>query len=255
MIINRLFRTVLVILAALVFTPSIGILAIIAGLLGVKDRPNGIYDFVPRKWSRIMLWAAGVKVTVHGMDALVEGEPHIFVSNHLSWFDIPSLAGYLPRYKFVAKASLFKIPVFGPAIRAVGMIPIERENRKSAFDSYRVAAEKIQEGNSVVVYPEGTRGAGYPLRPFKKGPFVLAIAAGVPIVPVLLHGTLEVLGKTSKSVRPGRVDIHLLEPIPTFGLTYDDRGKLANDVRDRMAAALEREYGVSSPMVGNSRAE
>lgn len=255
MIISRLFHTVLVILAALVFTTTLGLAAIIAGLLGVKDRPNGIYDFVPRQWSRIMLWAAGVKVTVHGADTLVEGEPHIFVSNHLSWFDIPSLAGYLPRYKFVAKAQLFAVPVFGPAIRAIGMIPIEREKRKSAFQSYEVAAQKIREGNSVVVYPEGTRGTSYPLRPFKKGPFVLAIAAGVPIVPVLLHGTLEVFGKTSKSVLPGRVDIHLLEPIPTAGLSYDDREKLANDVRDRMAAALEREYGIKSPEAGKSRAE
>lgn len=255
MIINRLFRTFLVIVAALIFTPSIGILAIVAGLLRVKDRPNGIYDFVPRKWSRIMLWAAGAKVTVHGMDKISDGEPHIFVSNHLSWFDIPSLAGYLPRYKFVAKAELFKIPVFGPAIRAVGMIPIERENRKAAFESLKVAAEKIRQGNSVVIYPEGTRGTSYALRPFKKGPFVLAIEAGVPVVPVLLHGTMELFGKGSKSVRPGPIDIHLLEPIPTAGLEYDDREKLANTVRDHMAAALEHEYGIKSPNVENSRAE
>lgn len=255
MIIYRLFRTVVTVLAALIFTTSLGLVAIVAALLGVKDRPNGVFDFVPRQWSRLMLWAAGVKVTVHGLDTLVEGEPHIFVSNHLSWFDIPSLAGYLPRYKFVAKAELFKVPVFGPAIRAIGMIPIERENRKAAFESYKVAAEKIQHGNSVVVYPEGTRGTSYPLRPFKKGPFVLAIASGVPIVPVLLHGTLEVFGKSSKMVRPGRVDIHLLEPIPTAGLAYDDREKLAIQVRERMAEALEREYGISSPASGKSRAE
>ncbi len=255
MIISRVFRTITTILAALIFTPSIGILAIVAGLLGVKDRPNGIYDFVPRKWSRIMLWAAGAKVTMHGDEQLVEGEPHIFVANHLSWFDIPALAGYLPRYKFVAKAALFKIPVFGPAIRAVGMIPIERDNRKAAVESLKLAADKIKEGNSVVIYPEGTRGTGYPLRPFKKGPFVLAIASGVPVVPVLLHGTLEVFGKGSKSVRPGRIDIHLLEPIPTAGLGYDDREMLANQVRDRMAAALERVYGIRSPAGGNSRAD
>ena len=252
MIFVRLFRTILVIVAAAIFTTLLGVVAIVAGLLRIQDRPNGVYDFVPRKWSRIMLWAAGARVTVHGMEELVPGEPHIFVSNHLSWFDVPALAAYLPRYKFVAKAQLFKVPVFGPAIRSVGMIPIERENRKAAFESYKVAAQKIQEGNSVVVYPEGTRGSSYPLRPFKKGPFVLAIAAGVRIVPVLLHGTLEVFGKGAKTVRPGPIDIHLLEPIPTAGLSYDDREKLANDVRDRMAAALEREYGITSPKVGKN---
>lgn len=255
MIISRIFRTITTILAALVFTSTLGLAAITASLLGVKDKPKGIFDFVPRRWSQLMLWAAGARVTVHGAEKLVEGEPHIFVANHLSWFDIPTLAGHLPRYKFVAKASLFRVPIFGPAIRSIGMIPIERENRKAAFDSYKVAAEKIQEGNSVVVYPEGTRGTSYPLRSFKKGPFVLAIAAGVPIVPVLLHGTLEVFGKGARSVRPGPIDIHLLEPIPTAGLSYDDREKLANDVRDRMVAALEREYGITSPAVGKSRAE
>lgn len=255
MIISRIFRTITTILAALIVTTTLGLAAILAGLLRVKDKPNGIYDFVPRKWSRMMLWAAGAKVVMHGEEQLVEGEAHIFVANHLSWFDIPSLAGYLPRYKFVAKAELFKIPVFGPAIRAMGMIPIERGNRRAAFESYKLATGKIREGNSVVVYPEGSRGTAYPLRPFKKGPFVFAIAAGVPIVPVLLHGTLEVFGKGSKSVRPGRIDIHLLEPIPTAGLDYDDRKKLAVDVRERMAEALEREYGIKSHPSENPRAD
>ena len=84
----------------------------------------------------------------------------------------------LPRYKFVAKAELFKVPIFGRAMRAAGMIEIQRDNRKAAFGAYDVAAERIRDGNSVVVFPEGTRGHAYPLRPFKKGPFVLAIAAG-----------------------------------------------------------------------------
>src|SRR5207249_2699146 len=95
-----------------------------------------------------------------------------------SWFDVPALAKILPRYKFVAKAELFKVPIFGRGMRIVGMIEIQRENRKAAFGAYDVAAEKIRSGSSVIVFPEGTRGHAYPLRPFKKGPFVLAIAAG-----------------------------------------------------------------------------
>lgn len=250
----RIFRTALVMLAALIFTTSLGLLAIVAGLLRVPDRPNGIFDMVPRVWSRLMLWAAGAKVVLHGSERIEVGNPHIFVSNHMSWFDVPALAATLPRYKFVAKSALFRVPVFGPAIKAIGMISIDRENRKAAFDSYKIAGAKIQEGNSVVVYPEGTRGSDYPLRPFKKGPFVLAIASGVPIVPVLLHGTRELFGKGAWSVRPGTIDIHLLEPIPTAGLSYDDREKLANDVRDRIAASLEREYGIGSRKIETSRA-
>ena len=121
------------------------------------------------------MWALGVKVRVHGWDNLQSG-PHIFSSNHISWFDVPALAKILPRYKFVAKAELFKVPIFGRGMRAVGMIEIQRDNRKAAFGAYEMAAEKIRGGSSVVVFPEGTRGHAYPLRPFKKGPFVLAIA-------------------------------------------------------------------------------
>ena len=124
-----------------------------------------------------------------------------------------ALAGVLPRYKFVAKAELFKVPVFGPAIRAIGMVPIERQNRKAAFGAYDVAAAKIQSGEFGCRVSRRIRaGSDYRIRPFKKGPFVLAIAAGVPIVPVLLHGTHDVFPKGSMLVRSGQVDIHLLEP-------------------------------------------
>jgi 1-acyl-sn-glycerol-3-phosphate acyltransferase len=152
----------------------------------------------------------------------------------------------LPRYKFVAKAELFKVPIFGPAMRSVGMIEIQRENRKAAFGAYDVAAERIRAGNSVVVFPEGTRGHAYPLRPFKKGPFVLAIAAGVPIVPIIVHGTIEVMPKGSIWAHPGTIDVHLLEPVTTSGVDYDHREALMQAVRARMADAMRELYGVEA---------
>jgi 1-acyl-sn-glycerol-3-phosphate acyltransferase len=172
------------------------------------------------------------------------GEPHIFASNHVSWFDVPALATSLPRYKFVAKAELFKVPIFGKAMRAAGMVEIQRENRKAAFGAYEVAAARIRDGNSVVVFPEGTRGHSYPLRPFKKGPFVLAIAAGVPIIPIIVHGTIEVLPKGSLWAHPGTIDVHLLEPVKTEGVDYDHREALMQTVRSRMADAMRKIYGV-----------
>jgi 1-acyl-sn-glycerol-3-phosphate acyltransferase len=174
------------------------------------------------------------------------GEPRIYVSNHVSWFDVWALAAVLPRYKFVGKAELFRIPIFGRAARAAGMIAIERENRKSAFESYRVAAERIRAGASVVVFPEGTRGRTYGLRQFKKGPFVLAVAAGVPIVPTIVHGTLEVMSRDSFRVRPGVVDVHFLEPMDAAGLTYEDRNRLSRAAWERMADAMHELYGVES---------
>lgn len=237
-------RTILLYTTAAVVTLVLGLTVIVAALLGVKDKPGGLFEKVPRWWSSAVLWAAGIKVRVHGMENAKAGEPHIFASNHVSWFDVPSLARMLPRYKFVAKAELFKVPIFGRGMRAVGMIEIQRDNRKAAFGAYDIAAERIRAGNSVVVFPEGTRGHAYPLRPFKKGPFVLAIAAGVPIIPVIVHGTIEIMPKGSLWVHPGTIDVHLLEPVSTSGVDYDHREALMQTVRTRMANAMRSFYGV-----------
>src|SRR3954470_14946577 len=237
------FRTILLFITAAVVTLVLGSSVIIAAMLGVKDKVGGIFEKAPVWWSAAVLWAVGIKVRVHGRHN-VAGGPYIFASNHVSWFDVPALAKILPRYKFVAKAELFKVPIFGAGMRAVGMIEIQRENRKAAFGAYEVAAERIRHGNSVVVFPEGTRGHDYPLRPFKKGPFVLAIAAGVPIVPIIVHGTIEIMGKGMMWVRPGTIDVHLLEPVSTAGIDYDHREALMQTVRGRMADAMRDIYGV-----------
>jgi 1-acyl-sn-glycerol-3-phosphate acyltransferase len=246
MIVFALIRTIFAAAVCILATTIGGIGAMIAGLFGVEDKLGGIFDHTPRVWSRITLWASGVRVVVHDPERMSGGEPRIYMSNHVSWFDIPTLAGVLPRYKFVAKAELFKVPVFGPAIRAIGMVPLDRQNRKAAFAAYDVAVKKIREGNSVVVFPEGTRGYDYPIRAFKKGPFVLAIAAGVPIVPVLVHGTHDVFAKGTMLVRSGQVDVHLLKPVATAGLDYSAREELAETVRSRLVDALESIYGIES---------
>jgi 1-acyl-sn-glycerol-3-phosphate acyltransferase len=239
-------RTILVFLTLLIMTPVFGLMVIVAALFGVKDREGSIYDNAPRWWARCLVWVAGISVRLHNEEQMRSGEPRIYVSNHISWFDVLTLAAVLPRYKFVGKAELFRIPLFGRAARAAGMIPIERENRKSAFESYRVAADRIRAGASVVVFPEGTRGRSYALRPFKKGPFVLAVAAGVPMVPTIVHGSLEVMSRDSFRVRPGVVDIHFLEPVDAGGLTYEDRNRLSRAAWDRMARAMRDLYGIES---------
>jgi 1-acyl-sn-glycerol-3-phosphate acyltransferase len=239
-------RSLLVLLTLLVATPVLGTTVIIAALLGIADREGGVYDMAPRLWSRALLWAGGVRVRLHNAERLRHAEPRIYVSNHVSWFDVFTLASYVPHYKFVGKAELFRIPFFGAAARAAGMIPIERENRKSAFQSYELAAARIRAGASVVVYPEGTRGPSYGLRSFKKGPFVLAAAAQVPIVPTIVHGTMRIQPKGAFRIRSGAVDVHFLEPISTQGMTYDDRDRLSHECWNRMAATLREQYGVES---------
>lgn len=240
-------RTLLIVITLLVNTNVLGALVILASLFGVRYKPGNIMEKAPRWWARALLRAGGVKVVLHDAERADAAHPHIFVCNHTSWFDVVALAAELPRYNFVAKAEIFRVPVFGRGAKAVGTIPIERDNRKAAFAAYDEAARRIRSGDSVVVYPEGTRGTTYALRPFKKGPFVLAIASQAPVVPTIVHGAIEVLPRGSFWARPGTIHVHFLEPVPTTGLTYDDRDRLATIVYDRMAEALERLYGVTSP--------
>ena len=242
-------RTVITVAAMFLVTPFFAIIVIAAGLLGVRNRPGGVYDWAPRYWSRIALWAAGVKLVLHDQERMRRSVPCVFVSNHVSWYDIFTLLAILPRYRFVAKAELFKIPLFGPAARRAGTIPIHRENRKAAFQAYDEAAGEIRGGASVVVCPEGTRGDSYSLRPFKKGPFVLAIAAEAPVVPLVVYGTREVQRKGSFVIRSATVHVHFLEEIATKDMEYDDRDRLAEECWRRMARALELHHDVKSSLV------
>jgi 1-acyl-sn-glycerol-3-phosphate acyltransferase len=242
-------RTLLTLVTMVVVTPVLATIVIVAGLIGVPNRPGGLYDRIPRLWSRLALRLAGVRLELHGDQQLQQLKSRVFVSNHVSWYDIFTLLAILPRYRFVAKAELFKIPLFGSAARRAGTIPIQRENRKAAFQAYEEAAREIRGGASVVVCPEGTRGDSYALRPFKKGPFVLAIAAEAPIVPVVVYGTREVQAKGSFIIRSATVHVHFLEEIPSVGLTYEDRDRLADECWQRMARALEQHHGVVSANV------
>jgi 1-acyl-sn-glycerol-3-phosphate acyltransferase len=241
-------RTLLGIVVLLVLTPVFGTVVLAASLLGVKDRSGSVFDRMPRWWARAIMAAAGVRVVVHG-DEHRRGAQHVFVANHVSWFDVLVMAASLRWFKFVAKAELQKIPLFGRAAAAAGTVYIQRENRKAAFDAYREAALKINEGASVIVFAEGTRGGEYPLRHFKKGPFVLAIRAQAPVVPTVIYGTIAVQPRGRLRVVPGDVHVHFLTPVPTAGLDYEARDQLAATVRDRMAACLEQEYGVKSEVV------
>lgn len=237
-------RTALAYLTLLVATPPAAGLVILAGLMGRRDRAGSIYDAVPRIWSRLVLAAAGIEVVVHG-DEHRRGDRHIFVANHNSGIEIFALFARLRWVKFVAKAELFHIPIVGRAMRHAGMIPIERQNQVRARASILQAGGVIANGASVILFPEGTRSESYTLRPFKKGAFVLAIDTQAPIVPVAVHGTLEIMPKGSPLVRPGRVDLHFLPPLDTAGKSYADRDALAEEARSRIVECLAREYGAS----------
>jgi 1-acyl-sn-glycerol-3-phosphate acyltransferase len=236
-------RTIAVFLVLLVATPPLGLVVIVAGLLGVRDKPNGVYQRCAHLWARLVCAAAGARIRTRG--SLAAG-PAVYCGNHVSWFDVLTMAAVVPNYTFVSKQELANIPIFGRAARTVGIIFIDRRNRKDAFAQYESAAVQVRGGKNVVVFPEGTRGFEYRLRPFKKGPFVLAISAGVPVVPTVVYGSREVQSKGKMGIRGGVVTIHFLDPVPTTGMTYDQREELMQVVWQRMAELLRQEYGIDS---------
>jgi 1-acyl-sn-glycerol-3-phosphate acyltransferase len=237
-------RTPIVTFVALIMTLLLAPVVIGARLFGVKQGPTSIYSRCVRRWARAINRAAGVKVVVHGREHFHTDHGTVFVANHVSWFDIFALASEVPWCSFVAKAELRKIPLFGFAAECVGIVFLERENRKQAFASYELAAKEVQRGRGIIVCPEGTRGTDYHLRPFKKGPFVLAIASQTPIIPTIVYGAIEVMPKGSFWIRGGKVDLHFLEPIATSGYDYDHRAELMTETWTRMADALRALYSV-----------
>lgn len=180
----------------------------------------------PRSWARSLLWAAGVKVEVEGLEHLPPGEPAILVANHESWFDVFALVVHLPvEYRFVGKIELTRIPFFGRSWLACGHIAIDRSDREKAIESLREAGEALRrDGAVVVMFPEGTRSDDGRLLPFKKGAFVLALQTGVPVVPVGVSGSRRIMPKGSWRIRPGTIRVRVGPPIPV-----EHRGEGARD--------------------------
>jgi 1-acyl-sn-glycerol-3-phosphate acyltransferase len=239
-------RTLLAFIMVWVSTIPLATIAVIGRLLGRHEGENGVAQWCMRTWARSLCAAAGVRVVVHNPERILTGRGAVYASNHVSWYDVFAIASVLPRYTFIAKSELRKIPIFGMGAEAAGVVFLARENRKSAFESYQGAAAEVMRGQSVVVFPEGTRGREYALRPFKKGPFVLAIAAKAPVVPVLVYGAREVMRKGSFSVHSGIVHVHFLEAVETAGFDYDRRHELMRTVWDRITTCLHEEFGVTS---------
>ncbi len=211
--------------------------SIVAALFGVKYRPGGVYDRVGRDWGRAELKVNGLRVDVQGMDGLLPFQSYVFASNHTSFADIWVLFAFLPgSVRFVAKKELLSVPLFGQAIRASGHIPINRAKLRDAFAAYDEAAERIRGGLSAIVFAEGTRSRDGQLHNLKKGPFVLAIRAGVPVVPVFIGGTFQALPSGGWYVRRHRITLRIGTPIPTAGCSFEDRDHLLRQAQSQLEA-------------------
>ncbi len=215
--------------------------AIVAALLGVRHRPGGVYDWAGRDWSRQILRAAGTPVLTDGLERIPRGTPVVYASNHSSMFDIWALFATLPEStRFVGKRELARVPLIGPAMQRAGHILIDREVKRRAFEAYERAAARIRSGFSAVVFPEGTRSRTGDLLPFRNAPFLLAIMAQVPIVPVYVHNTFQILPKGAVRLRPRPIRVVIGDPIPTASLAPDDREALRERVRAAIVALKAR---------------
>jgi 1-acyl-sn-glycerol-3-phosphate acyltransferase len=220
-----------------VATVLTGTTVVVASLLRIPFRPGGVYDRCVRAWGRWSLAGAGLPMDVAGLERVPAGRPVVFASNHSSLFDILVLFAVLPgSVRFVAKQELARIPLFGPAMLRSGNVVIDRFHPRAAQEAYQRAAESmIARGVSAIVFPEGTRSRTGDLLPFKSMPFGLAIAAGVPVVPVYVHNTFQIMPKGAWRLRRLPVRVRIGEPMATAGRTLDDR----DAVRDATRAVIE----------------
>ena len=184
----------------------------------------------------------GVSVTVHGAELVEDEGPYVFTPNHQAHIDIAALIGHLPGpNRFAAKTELFDEPILGAVMRTLGMLPVDRDD---PMKSIAILHRAMEQGSSIVIFPEGTRSRDGALLPFKKGAFVAAIEMGYPVVPVVLKGTRRVMPKGGYlSIHPGEIEIVIKPPIPTKGLSYEDRDRLRDSVRAIVAEEFAKPIG------------
>ncbi len=193
---------------------------------------------IARLWGRIMLFISSVHVEVQGQENVIYGRPQIFMANHQSGFDIFLLLAFVPHYFcWIAKKELFRVPFFGPALRRTGSIEIDRKNVDRAKRSIEDAAIKIREGKSVMTFPEGTRSRDGHIQPFKKGVFHLALKSGVPILPITIIGSREIMPKKSLRITPGKVILIIHPPVFTRDYSEATIDALIQGVRKTIADA------------------
>lgn len=214
-------------------------------VLCISPFNNRLARYIAHLWCIHLLFMCGIRVTTTGGEKLDAKTLYVFIANHQSYFDIPVLYAGLPfALSFIAKKELFFIPFFGWGIAAIGHIWIDRENARAARKSITRAIEKLKcQGISLVLFPEGTRSITGEVGEFKRGSFTLALEAGVPVVPVSILGTRDVLPKRSRRFVPGTATLVIGDPIMPPELSKLDKTKLSELVRERIVAGTSASLG------------
>lgn len=230
----RFLHDVVVWTTIVVSTFAFGFPAMFAALLP----PRGDwFTLFARGWARTILFVTGVRLTVLHPERLAGGQSAVLAANHASMADILVLFATLPvQIRFLAKRSVFRVPFLGWGIKAAGFVPVDRGDPRRGQEAMDAAVRRLTGGRCVVVFPEETRSRDGELLPFKKGAALLAIRAGLPLVPVSIVGTYKVLPPESLRSSPGRVIVSVGQPIPTYGLSAADRAELTSTLRQAIEA-------------------
>jgi 1-acyl-sn-glycerol-3-phosphate acyltransferase len=210
-------------------------------LFSFLDKSRRMVHRVARWWGQALLYFGRIQLQVEGLEHLVPGRTYIYAANHRSNFDIFLLLAVLPGpFAFIAKKSLFSIPLFGQALYRMGCVPVDRENVQQAIRSLNEAALKVQQGASLAIYPEGTRATVPELLPFKKGVFIMAMKGGQPVVPVCISGTRFIQPRSTIRVRPGPVKIVIRPPI--FPQNFRNKSQLMDAVYQSLNAGYDPNF-------------
>jgi 1-acyl-sn-glycerol-3-phosphate acyltransferase len=242
-----------VFLLAFWFTAIAALAPFLIVLCLITGNENMIYSPV-RFFVRVGLALVSVKVEVAGLERLDPNQTYIFTPNHQSLIEVPLFVTYLARNPaYLGKKEIFKYPVFGYGIGLIGVVPVDRSNSPAAVESAKLATENLRRGKSYVVYPEGTRSKDGRLLPFKKGAFMMAIDAGVPVVPITVSGATKIMPKAQVKVFPSTVRITIHEPISTAGYSKENVVELMDRTRKKIFAALSEDEAELSagPIVSN----
>ncbi|MGI9642264.1 MAG: lysophospholipid acyltransferase family protein [Acidimicrobiia bacterium] len=232
-------RTIILVPLFFLYTLVLAVLVLISGAI---NPASPFHDTLVNHWASMFLRIPPVQVHIEGIDNVDPDKRYVVASNHLSQFDIPLLFHVLPLHgRFLSKKEVFRIPLVGRAMRTIGIIEIDRQagggsSRRAINAGVQVAAER---GYSLLIFPEGTRSRDGNLLPFKKGAARIAIDTQLPLLPVVLEGSDRISTPGSKVIHPGHVNVRILDPIETEGMTNKDN---LNPVMDQLEQSITDNY-------------
>jgi 1-acyl-sn-glycerol-3-phosphate acyltransferase len=206
----------------------------------IVERDTCAHD-IARRWAKKGIAANGSVISVKGIENVPEKGGVLFISNHQSNFDIPILIGFVPRDKgFIAKKELGKIPVFSMWMKYLGCVFIDRKDARKSLQLLNEAAERLKKGHSLVIFPEGTRSSDGKVGQFKPGSLRLALKANVPIIPVTIRGSMDIMPKGTSFIKSAKVEVILSPPLILDDIVEKDPAAITEKIRNIIIENLQQ---------------